>query len=444
MPSRPGFLSRVGAVLILVSFLLVPGRSLSSARPHQLSSKQRIKLFEQVWRLVGEKYYDAKFNGVNWNDVRDRYRPRAEAAGSDQEFYGLLKEMTGELHDAHTRFRSPAERERARRLQATTPGISLGEVDGHAVVMSVESGSEAARAGVEPGMEVTSIDGIPFSERLAKARAEVGISSSSRAAALLSFYEVLAGEPNTMVRLELQREDGSSYQVSLQRHVVPLTAPIISRRLPSGYVYIKFDLFGAPVAKEFSAELARAKGAPGIIVDLRGNPGGEFDAVLHIASHFFSDKVSFGRVIARSGKGPSLILRLLGVPSELQAGGAGGGAYSGPVLILVNEASGSAAEIFAAGMQENGRAGIIGRQTCGCVLASVAHALKGGAEVDISEFGVITAKGKRLEGSGVVPDVVVPLTLRDLRQHYDATLRQAVAVLNSSTHGQSEAQESRK
>jgi C-terminal processing protease CtpA/Prc len=59
--------------------------------------------------------------------------------------------------------------------------------------------------------------------------------------------------------------------------------------------------------------------------------------------------------------------------------------------------------------------------------------VEGNGEVDISEFGVITAKGKRLEGAGVMPDVEVPLSLFDLRQHYDATLRKAVSILNSST-----------
>ncbi len=192
-------------------------------------------------------------------------------------------------------------------------------------------------------------------------------------------------------------------------------------------------MFREAVAKQFREELAAFKNAPGLIIDIRGNPGGEFGGVLGIANNFFSEKVSFGRIIARSGKGPSLMLRILGVPSELEVGGGSGQVYGGPVVILVNEASGSAAEIFAAGMQENHRAAIVGRQTCGCVLASVAHSVKHGGEIDISEFGIVTASGHRLEGVGVIPDVTVPLTLNDLRHHYDATLRKAVVILNSST-----------
>jgi carboxyl-terminal processing protease len=398
-----------------------------------MSARERVKVFDQVWHLVGEKYYDRNFNGVNWNAVRDRYRPKALEASCDNGVFGVLKEMAGSLHDAHTRFRSPAERARARKLQATTPGLSVGEVDGKPVIVSVEADSEASRAGVEAGMVISSVDGVPFSQRVSEVSEEVGESSSSRAKALLTYYEVLAGEPGTTVRLGVEREDGGTSQVNLQRHTVPISPPVVARVLPSGYGYIKFDLFSETVAKQFREALARFANNPGLIIDVRGNPGGDFDSVLAIANNFFTEKVSFGRVIARSGRGPSLMLRMLGVPSRLEAGGSSNQFYSGPIIVLVNEASGSAAEIFAAGMQENRRAVVIGRQTCGCVLGSVAHPVKGGGEIDISEFGIVTASGRKLEGVGVMPDVRVPLTLEDLRHHHDATLTEAQAVLNSSS-----------
>jgi C-terminal processing protease CtpA/Prc len=78
-----------------------------------MSSKERVKVFDQVWRLIGEKYYDPHFNGVNWNAQRDEHRPQAQSADCDEGLYTALKEMAGSLHDAHTRFRSPAERARA-------------------------------------------------------------------------------------------------------------------------------------------------------------------------------------------------------------------------------------------------------------------------------------------------------------------------------------------
>lgn len=421
------------ATKFLISALVLFSLTSADASSGCMSAKERVKVFDQVWHLIGEKYYDPNFNGVDWNALRDRYRPKAMEASCDDGLYAVLKEMTGSLHDAHTRFRSPAERARARKLQATTPGLSVSEVDGKPVIVSIEPDSEASRAGVEAGMIITSVDGLPFSQRVAEVSEEVGDSSSTRAKALLTYYQVLAGEPGTTVRLGLEREDGSTSQINLQRHTVPISPPLVARVLPSGYAYIKFDLFSDTVSKEFRHALANLANSPGLIIDVRGNPGGDFDSVLAIANNFFSGEVSFGRIIARSGRGPSLMLRMLGVPSHLEVGTSSNQVYSGPVIILVNEASGSASEIFAAGMQENHRAAVIGRQTCGCVLGSVAHQVRGGGEIDISEFGILTASGRKLEGVGVMPDVRVPLTLDDLRHHHDATLTEALAVLNSSS-----------
>jgi carboxyl-terminal processing protease len=211
--------------------------------------------------------------------------------------------------------------------------------------------------------------------------------------------------------------------------------------LPSGFAYISLRIFNERVGRQFKAALEKVRDAPGLVVDLRGNGGGEVPGVLHVADDFFEEKVSFGRVIGRNGKKPSFILRMLGVPANLDVGSPGSQIYYGPVVILVNDASGSGAELFSAGMKENGRAAVVGRQTCGCVLASIGHKVTGGGAVGISEFNILTGKGARLEGTGVVPDVVVPLTLEDLRGRRDAALRQAVAILTSSVAAQSSVQQ---
>ncbi len=404
-------------VLVLISF----------ASP--LAAADHAKLFDQVWTLINEKYYDPAFNGVDWNAVRERYRPRVDAAKTDTELYIVLKEMAGELHDAHTRFRSPSERDLTKHKQTTTVGLALAEIEGHPAVSSVAPDSEAFRRGVEPGMIVTSIDGMPIEKKLFEAREEVGPSSSERASQFLAYRSIVRGEPGSVLRIGLSRANGEVFEVNLTRQVISAIPPVEARILPSSFGYIKFPMFSKAVAKDFRQKLETIRTAPGIIIDVRGNPGGEVSAMQDIMDNFLAQKTLVSRITARGGKNPSFLLRLGGVAPEVYAGHPGSQLYAGPIAILINQASGSGAELFSGAMQEIGRATIIGLPSCGCVLGTEPHKVDSDAEVDVSEFMLVTGQGRKLENTGVTPDITVPITLGDFRNHRDATLEEAIRAL---------------
>ncbi len=397
-----------------------------------LSTKERIEVFEEVWKTIGEKYYEPSFNGVDWNAVRQRYRPRVDAVANDAEFYSLLNQMAGELRDAHTRVRSPRQRQERKKRLATSAGVRIYEVEGTPVILSVTSDSEAARAGVVPGMAVRTVGGQPIAEAIAVARREVGTSSSERATRLLSYSRLVAGEPGTPLRLGLTRADGTPLEVTLMRRTTPAGPQFTARLLPSGHAYIRFDRFRSPAARQLKEALEKFKDAPGLILDLRGNGGGDGEEGLRIASYFFNDKVPIARIVTRTGKPPSALFGLISLPKEFKAGRRGGQIYSHPVVVLVNEATGSTSELFASAMQEHDRARIIGTQSCGCVLGILNYReLKGGGEFAISELGFVTSRGRTLEGQGVVPDKLIPLTLADLHYQRDTALEEAEKYLSS-------------
>ena len=170
------------------------------------------------------------------------------------------------------------------------------------------------------------------------------------------------------------------------------------------------------------------KDAAGLIIDLRFNRGGSQYAMEEIAETLFEGRVSFGTVKTRTGKMPKFLGISL-IPKELIVGDDGGRVYSGPVAVLISNFSASAAEHFAAGLQESGRAKIVGQQSCGCMLGIMGKTKIKGAELYVSQLDFLTARGRRLEGVGVAPDVVVAPKIEDVQAGFTAAVDVAEKLL---------------
>jgi carboxyl-terminal processing protease len=401
------------------------------ATPSQrLSPKDRKEVSEKIWKDIRDHYYDPSFNGVNWDEVHERYVPLVAAAKNDQEFYALMSRMTGELHDAHTRFSSPEQWKNYKRQQGVTAGFSVDDVDGKTVVTSVRSNSNAAHAGVEPGMVVLSVDGKSIDDRIAEIEKSRPPSSSERATRMFIYGRMFAGPPDSELKLGLQRADGSNFEATITRQVYSVAPDVATDVLPSGNAYIRFDGFQPPITKEFKQALERFRNSRGIVIDLRRNGGGDLSVLLPIASYFFDKKTLFAKDSTRSGKPLSEFAGIFKLPLELYVGKPSEQIYSGPVVILVDARSASSSEVFAAGMQDSQRAKIVGSQSCGCVLGiAKPREMKGGGVLEMSEVLWFSPKGRKLEGTGIIPDKTVTPTAADLQEKRDPALAEAEKIL---------------
>lgn len=411
----------------------VPGVStnvVASPPAPLLDAPARERAFDFVWNTINERYYDPALNGVDWNAVGMRYRPLALAAPDNEAFWDVLDRMTGELRDSHTRVESPRRVALRKREQSISLGFTFMPIEGKLAVSRVAPNSDAWWAGVRPGMTLVTIAGEPAMAAYEKLMADTRFDSTERSRHVRAVRRLVAGDENTTVDFTFERGDGSRFEARLARRKLSTRPTAMHRVLPSGVGYLRLTQWTFGIMPRALEGLDALKDTPGIVIDLRGNPGGSLHAVNAMLSRFFPTRTELGRVLTRTGKPVSLLfgtVEVIKLRTEVEGNR---NAYRGPVAILVNAQSGSGSEFFAATMQAAGRATVVGEATCGCLLGFLGYArIPGGAELAYSEVGFVMSNGQRIEGEGVLPDHPVPTTIVDLIVNRDRALEEAQALL---------------
>jgi carboxyl-terminal processing protease len=403
-----------------------------SPRSGALLTAERERAFDFVWETINERYHDASLNGTDWNAVRMRYRPLALAAADDDAFWDALDRMTGELKDAHTRVESPKRVELRKRDESVTLGFSFIAVDGKLAVSSVSAESDAWWAGVRPGMTLVSIGGEPAGRAYEKLKADTRYDSTDRSRHLRAVRRLVTGELGSTVAFTFERADNTRFDAVLSRRKVTGRNFETHRVLPSGYGYIRFTQWSMTLTTRAITALEELIDTPGLVIDLRGNPGGSVHAVNLLLSKFFARRTELGHATTRTGQPIAMLLGTIEIIKLKRTVDGDPAAYKGPVVILMNAQSASGSELFAGTMQAANRATIVGEPSCGCLLGFLGYArVPGGGELAYSEVGFVMSNGKRIEGEGVIPDVPVSVTLADLQLSRDRGLEEAQATLRT-------------
>ncbi|MCS6996068.1 MAG: S41 family peptidase [Casimicrobiaceae bacterium] len=391
---------------------------------------QREAAVELVWRTVLERYWRADLNGVDWHAARARWAPLAIAAQTDEAFWELLDRMTGELGDSHTRVESPTAVALRRAEQARGLGLSLRELEGELIVTSVHAESDAWWAGIRPGMRIEAIeeqDALTLWRRWLEQARPVSSPQAALRQPIRALNRLAEGSDGG-VRLRVERQDGSRFDVRLRVGTFSTRAVALGRTLPSGFGYVRFSAFRESIRARVLELIREQSATPGLVLDLRGNGGGSAAMVDAIAGAFFRERTLIARTQTRTGA-PVTVIGVPIMPPERYAPG-DPQAFTGPVAVLIDHGTASAAEALAAALQATGRARVFGETSCGCLLAFLGYVrLPGGGELAYSEIGYTDAQGRLIEGRGIVPDVPIAITRAALREGRDRVLEAAVAWL---------------
>lgn len=404
----------------------------------QLSPKQKsenLDSFEVVWRTVRDRHPDPKLNGLDWQAIHDSTRPEIEKAQSMQEVRRILTGMLDKLQSSHY---SIIPGDLYKEIDSSgggegTPGIVPVIIGDKAVVGSVEPGSPADQAGIRPGMVLDAVNGAKLTPAL-RLLDNLKNQESPRIVQE-SVTKKLNGPVDQPVVLDVIDEQGQPKHLEFDRKApkgtlvhfgnLPETRLYFeSRTLPDGAGYIHFNEFLEPatIMPQFEAALKSFHDAPGVMLDLRGNPGGIGIMAMGIAG-FFIDKsgLKLGDMKMRDA---TLSFTVFPRPER----------YSGPLAILVDAGSASTSEILAGGLQDLKRARIFGTLTAGAALPSDIVRLPNGDGFQYPQASYISASGKVLEGAGVTPDVEVRQTRDALAAGRDLVVEAADEWIRSMRH----------
>lgn len=398
----------------------------------QVPAVRGAEVFDSAWTRIHRSHYDSTFRGVDWHAVRQELRPRAERAADADELRAVIRAMLERLGESHYAIIPGDLADAVDGSGGATAGgppgdagLQLRLVDGAVMVTEVAQGGPAQAAGVRPGWVVENVGGRalgPSVQRLLDADRQGG-SRMALSRFLWGLNGLLDGPAGSTVGITFRDGENRSVRLDLRRRAQPgepvrlgnlptFVARLESRAVDTGagcIGVIRFNVWMIPIMRLLDRAVDELRACQGMIVDLRGNPGGVAGMLMGVAGHFLREAVPLGVMRSRSGE-----LRFVANPRRVSAEGRPVEPYGGPLAVLVDPMTASSSEFFAGGMQAIGRAHVFGDTTAGQALPAVASRLPNDDVLMYVVADYADPQGRRFEGGGVAPDVVVPLVRADL------------------------------
>ncbi len=394
-----------------------PGQVAKAGEPAEMAT------FDDMISVLDKGYYDVKYHGLDWKKEVADTRAAIIAAKTRNERYSAMQALIAKLGHSHISLSVPGmgggDKEAQPKVNPQSiigisprdPGFSIGKVEGVWAVTGVTAGSPAAKAGLKPGFQIETIDGVKLQDLVP----ENDKDEARRIEAYLGRWrngnpELVGGGADAgktlKFRLPIWRKGGEAFG-----HVED-AAVYEDRILDSGVLYIHFGTWLPGMVSNAVKAIQDNRGRKGLIIDLRGNPGGLGMLACGLAKEFCAEKVSLGTSASRENTNTFPV-----IPARRT--------FNGPVVILIDGGSASTSEIFAGGLQKCGRAKVVGTTSAGAVLASLITDLKGGARLQYPTSDYRLTDGTLVEGQGVKPDLEVKLSLAGLREKGDMQLAAA-------------------
>lgn len=402
------------------------------------SNEKDMESFQFVWETIRDKHWDLEGTGVDWQAVYEKYKPRVEASESRTETRALLTEMLGELGQSHFRILEEGSSKALEALAARfpsgagQPGFKVALVEDRVFIVKIDENSDSASKGLGIGAEILNLRGEDMGEIVSEMNSAFENTAHKGLYMSRMLNEFFTGSLGSKLALKVKVNDKvQKVKVELERppgRFMPLlNLPSIyydyqSKVLPNNIGYIYFNIFTLDSKKAFEEDLlGPLKHTDGLIIDMRGNPGGLGLTAVGFAGRLVSERGK--RLGQMSNSGGTLNFAIF--PQSP--------VYEKPVAILIDEGSASTSEILAAGLQDLKRARLFGSRSAGAALPSMIEDLPNGDRFQFAIADYISYEGRYLEGVGVIPDETTPHTLDSMARKVDAAREAAVIWIKKQT-----------
>ncbi|HOV17423.1 MAG TPA: S41 family peptidase [Candidatus Dojkabacteria bacterium] len=384
-------------VLTVIVFCigLIFGRSIAPV--NDISKKVDMSLFWQVWDTLDKNY-------VEKDKVEDT-----------DKVYGAIKGLVQSYNDPATVFLTPEETKEFNDLNSGKYfegiGAELGYSDGSIIIVAPIDGSPAKEAGIRPGDLILAVD-------------DYEVKSGD------NIYDIVAkirGESGTKVSLKVLHK-GELEPVVLEITRGEITVPSMTLKYvgdSNDVAYIDIARFTESSLSEWEskwdsvAQDVQRSGVDKVLIDLRGNPGGYFDAAVYAADDFLDT----GKIISKQEDGNGNVQTF-----EAKSDGK---LLGKKVVIIVDEGSASASEIFTGALQQNKVATVVGTKTFGKGTAQTVIDLADGSSVHVTILKWLLPDGTWLnEENPITPDVEVENSAEDFVKGFDRQYNEALLLIN--------------
>ena len=436
--------------LAALAVALLPAAPPARADGGRAPPPRAAETFEVVWDKLRSSHFDASEGQVDWAGLEATHRPAITGAADLPALRREINRLLRAVGVSHLAL-IPAGvvPEHARKPRPRPPGAEPGVLaelglrvallEGAIHVSQVLPGSAAAQGGIGTGWRVESIDDWRLDEAIASlaampegrgrelARRQLEMHANGRLEGLAVGEQVLLqlrdgnGRPR-QAQLAARAAEGTT--IRLVPGMPEMTARYRASRVPLAdggcALQVAFDAWAQPAYAGLVASLREFPDCDRLVLDLRGNPGGQIWTLTAIAGLLHDKATDLGTLETANGR-----LKLAVLPRTVAEDGSRLRTLHGPVAILLDGGSASCSEIFAAGLQASGRARVFGETSAGMALPAMTARLPSGDWLYFPTADLRAPDGRRIEGQGVAPDVPARAGVADLLVGRDPALEAA-------------------